>query len=135
MSRLQNKWTGYGRLGKEIEMRFTSGGTEVVNVSIATEEKRGDEKVTTWIPLTFFGKTAELADRILKKGMKVMVEGKLDVQNKKQEDGTWKTYASVIVNTFDVLDWGKDGSGGSSDYVDSSDVYVGGDDDDEDIPF
>lgn len=135
MGKNANEWKGFGRLGKDPEMQYLANGTEVTRASIATETGYGDKKTTTWIPLTFFGKSAELADRILKKGMKIIASGRLDINNKQQEDGAWKTYVSVIVDSFDVLDWGKDGGPKDGSYVNEDDIYVGSEDDDEDIPF
>lgn len=62
-----NKAILIGRLGKDPESRFTQTNTQVVNFSIATSKKVKGEEQTEWHNIVTFAKTAEIAERYLKK--------------------------------------------------------------------
>ena len=71
-----------GNLGKEPEMRFTPGGQAVTSFSVATNRAYNNaagDKVTevTWFRISVWGKQAETCNTYLKKGSKVLVEGRL----------------------------------------------------------
>lgn len=66
-----------GNIGN-IEGRYTPEGKAVVNMSVATNEKRGEYKLTTWVRVTVWGNSAEACTKYLAKGSKVMVEGRLN---------------------------------------------------------
>ena len=74
-----NKVILIGRLGKDPEERTTAGGTRVSNFSLATDAYHGGngEKTTEWHRIIGFGKIAEQCNQYLKKGSKVLVEGRL----------------------------------------------------------
>src|SRR6266478_153358 len=68
-----NKVILIGRLGRDPETRFTSGGQAVANFSIATDESYKDrngerQKRTEWHKIVVWGKQAEIAQQYLKKG-------------------------------------------------------------------
>lgn len=72
-----------GRLGKDPELRFTSGGQPVCSFSVATDRTWTDAKgerqeKTTWFRVTAWGKLAELCNQYLAKGRMVLVEGEID---------------------------------------------------------
>jgi len=71
-----------GNLGRDPEMRYTPGGQPVVSFSLATSEKWTGhdgqvEERTIWWRVTVWGKAAENANQILKKGSKALVEGRM----------------------------------------------------------
>ena len=95
MSSGVNKVLILGRLGKDPEVRFTSGGQAVCNFTVATGEEWKDkndqkQKRTEWHKVVVWGKLAELCGEHLKKGRQCYVEGKLqtrewtDKENRKQ---------------------------------------------------
>jgi len=68
-----NKVILVGRLGRDPETRFTSGGQAVANFSVATDETYKDrngerQKRTEWHKIVVWGKQAEIAQQYLKKG-------------------------------------------------------------------
>lgn len=72
-----------GNLGRDPEMRFTPGGQQVTNFSVATSRKYtasdGTQvNETIWFRVTTWGKLAETCNNYLKKGRKVLVEGRLN---------------------------------------------------------
>jgi single-strand DNA-binding protein len=71
-----------GNLGRDPEMRYTPGGQAVTNFSVAINDNytsNTGEKVerTIWIRVSTWGKQAEICNQYLKKGRKVLVEGRL----------------------------------------------------------
>jgi single-strand DNA-binding protein len=71
-----------GNLGRDPEMRYTPSGQAVTSFSVAVSEQytnAGGEKVkrTTWFRVSAWGKSAEICNQYLKKGSKVLVEGRL----------------------------------------------------------
>jgi single-strand DNA-binding protein len=73
-----NTVTLTGRLGGDIELRYTNSGTAVANVNLAVESGFGEKKKTLWIGLDLWGKAAESAAQFLGKGRKIAVSGRLD---------------------------------------------------------
>jgi single-strand DNA-binding protein len=87
-----NKIILVGNLGRDPELRYTTQGTPVCNLSIATSEKRKDktgewQDQTTWFRVTLWGRQAELASQYLSKGRPVYVEGRLRVEEWTDRDG------------------------------------------------
>lgn len=71
-----------GNLGNEPSMRYTPNGQPVTTFSVATNrphsgENGGQTKETTWFRVTCWGKLAETCNQFLRKGSKVLVEGRL----------------------------------------------------------
>ncbi len=71
-----------GNLGKDPEMRYTPSGQAVTSFSVATSRQytagNGEQvKETVWFRVSAWGKTAEICNQYLKKGSKVLVEGRL----------------------------------------------------------
>ena len=93
MSRCINKAILIGRLGADPEVRFTSSGIAVVNVSLATNESytnREGEKVdkTEWHRLVFWRQLAEIAGQYLRKGASIYVEGRCATARGPTTEGT-----------------------------------------------
>ncbi|MGA7794886.1 MAG: single-stranded DNA-binding protein, partial [Candidatus Acidiferrales bacterium] len=77
-----NKVILVGRLGKDPETRYTSGGQAVCHFSMATDEsyksRSGErQKRTEWHRITVWGKQAEIAQQYLKKGAQIYLEGSI----------------------------------------------------------
>lgn len=71
-----------GNVGKDTEMRYTPSGAAVASFSVATnrEYTKSDgnkHKETVWFRISAWGKQAEICNQYVKKGMKVLVEGRL----------------------------------------------------------
>lgn len=84
-----------GRVGRDAEMRYTPSGKPVTAFSVAVSEKYTNgagEKVesTKWIRVSVWGRTAEICQQYVKKGMLVQCAGKL----KGDEHGNPRTYES-----------------------------------------
>ncbi len=154
MSGSLNKVMLIGNLGRDPEVRSTQSGDKVANLSIATSERWSDrdgnrQEKTEWHRVVIFGKVAEVAERYLKKGSKVLIEGKLQTRKWTDQTGAEKYTTEIIVSGFGgnmtMLD-SRPGEGGgpqmgydapsaggmsSGGYADAR----GGADLDDDIPF
>jgi single-strand DNA-binding protein len=87
-----NKAILVGNLGRDAEMRFTSGGTPVATVSLATTEKWTDrdgqkKEDTQWHRVVIWGKTAESLHEYLTKGKQIYVEGRIQTREWTDKDG------------------------------------------------
>ena len=102
-----NKVILVGNLGKDPEVRRMTSGDPVVNLSIATSEtwrdKASGEKKekTEWHRVVIFNKNlAEVAEKYLKKGAKVYVEGQLQTRKWTDKDGAEKYSTEVVLQNF-----------------------------------
>ena len=103
-----NKATLLGRIGKDPEIKSTGGGTLVANVSLATDDRRKDaqgnwQNETTWHNLVAFGKTAEIFRDYIRKGAKMYVEGKIQLQQW-ESNGQKHNKTVIIVDVISMLD-------------------------------
>ena len=100
-----------GNLGRDFDI-IDAGGTTIAKNVLAVRRDFKDKKTgqyeTDWIPLTVFGKTAEIMNQHLGKGSKIEVVGKLQTNNYTDKDGNKRTSYDVIVNSFGFLDSASD---------------------------
>lgn len=95
-----NKVLLHGNLGADPELKMSQGGTAILKLRIATSEvyfdkdKQKQERVE-WSSVTVFGKRAEGLGKILVKGMKILVEGKLRTSSY-EKDGQ-KVYRTEVL--------------------------------------
>lgn len=76
-----NKLTLIGRITKDAELKYTSGGKAVTQIGIAVDDGWGETKSTIWIRASLFGERAEKLTEYLTKGKQVYVEGRLSHEN------------------------------------------------------
>lgn len=96
-----NKIIINGNLTTDMEVR-TVGEIVVGNFTIANNEGFGDRQKTTFIRCTLFGENrVSSLEKFLVKGAKVLVDGKLEINNKETSEG-FKTYVSVIVDGLEI---------------------------------
>jgi single-strand DNA-binding protein len=104
-----NKVTLVGRLGKDPETRYTSGGQAVATFSLATDETYKDragerQKRTEWHRIVMWGKLAEIAQQYLKKGGLVYLEGRIQSRQwEDKRDGQKKTSYEIVANVMKML--------------------------------
>ena len=99
-----NKLMVIGRCGGDPESRTLSNGSQVVNFSLAISEKntKTGEYDTTWLKCEVWGKAANNASMLIKKGSDVYVEGKLKITLQKLQ-GENKYWTSCMVFNFQLL--------------------------------
>ena len=85
-----NRFEGIGHLGKDPEVRYTTGEkrTAICRFSIAVQKGYGENKKTVWVNIVSFGKLAENCGKFLAKGRKVYVAGELDIREYDKQDGS-----------------------------------------------
>jgi single-strand DNA-binding protein len=98
-----------GNLTRDVELRYSPSGLAIGKVGIATNRRfksaNGEQRdETMFIDLTFFGRTAEIANQYLKKGSKVLVEGRLVLEQWSAPDGTKRSKHSVTVESMQMID-------------------------------
>lgn len=130
-----NKVQLIGNVGKEPELAYSQSGTPYLRFSVATTSSIKDKSgnwvdKTEWHNITVFGKPAETAQKFLKKGSKVFVEGKLS-NSEYEKDGVKRYSYNILVSDFENIVFldKKDSSNSSSEPTPSVK------DDGEDLPF
>lgn len=108
MNNLRNRVQLIGRLGNNPETKSFDGGKMRSTASIATNEvyyNSKGEKVedAQWHNIVMWGKTAEIADKYLKKGMEICVEGKLTSRSYDTKEGEKRYITEVVVNELVML--------------------------------
>ncbi|MBE8215029.1 MAG: single-stranded DNA-binding protein [Endozoicomonadaceae bacterium] len=104
MSRGINKVILIGHLGDNPDVRPLSNGGYVANLSLATSESWKDKQTgqpvekTEWHRVSIFGKLAEIAQKYLKKGSKVYIEGKLQTRKWQDQQGQDRYSTEVVVD-------------------------------------
>lgn len=101
-----NRWVGSGNLSADPELRSTKGGTQVLNFTVAVNERKkvGDEweDYANWVDCVMYGSRAQTLSRYLKKGMKVTVEGRWH-QNRWEKDGKKNSRWEVILSEVEFM--------------------------------
>ena len=98
-----------GNVGRDPEMRYTPTGEAVTNFSVAVSDGFGDKKKTIWFRVSAWGKTAESVNEYLRKGAKVLVEGRLaadeggNPRTFQRNDGTTGASFEVSASTVRFL--------------------------------
>ena len=104
-----NKVILIGNLGKDPEVRYLENGVAVCNFSIATGEtykdKNSGEKVThtEWHNIVLWRGLAEVAEKYLKKGAKIYIEGKLRTRSWQDQEGNTKYTTEILGDNMTML--------------------------------
>jgi single-strand DNA-binding protein len=96
-----------GNVGRDAEMRYTAAGQAVTSFSLATSHQftRDGEKVkeTTWFRISAWGKLAEICNQYVRKGGKVLVEGRLSSDPTTGGPKIWNTKDGSQKASFEVI--------------------------------
>ena len=104
-----NKVILVGNLGKDPEVRYLEGGTAVANFPIATSETfkdrtSGDKKTNTeWHNIVAWRGWAEIAEKYLKKGSQIYLEGKLRTRQWQDKDGNNRYTSEIVADNLQML--------------------------------
>ncbi len=104
-----NKVILIGNLGQDPDLKFSSTGTAICKLSIATSQKRKDQSgqyqdETQWHRVTLFGKQAEVCGEYLAKGKKVYIEGRIQYDKYTDKDGVTKYTTDIIANDMRFME-------------------------------
>lgn len=104
-----NKATITGNITRYPELRQTQGGTSVLTIGVAVNDRRKNQQTGEWedypnfIDCTIFGNRATGVAPHLEKGMKVAIEGKLNQSRWQAEDGTNRSKIEIIVDEIEFM--------------------------------
>lgn len=132
-----NKVILLGNLGKDPEVRYLDNGVAVANISLATTEnyknKQGERvSQTEWHNVVFWRGLAEVAEKYLKKGDSIYLEGKIRTRKWEDKEGNTRYSTEVLADNMTML--GKKNSQVSdSQELTSNEKSVSNDEDD--LPF
>ncbi|RLA80361.1 MAG: single-stranded DNA-binding protein [Epsilonproteobacteria bacterium] len=105
---MYNKVILVGNLTRDIELRYSQSGMGIAKTAIATSRKytsNGEKKEEVcFVDITFFARSAEVANQYLKKGSKILVEGRLNFDQWVDQNGQKRSKHSVVVETMQMLD-------------------------------
>jgi single-strand DNA-binding protein len=159
MSGSLNKVMLIGNLGKDPELKATPSGQSVARFSVATTEtwknQQGEKQSKTeWHNIVVWGKQAEIAEKYLRKGKQILVEGRIQYREYTDQAGVKKNFCEIRCDNFVMLGradegggreggardsggyGGRPSGGGSQDFEDhGAPPASGGGFPDDDIPF
>ncbi|WP_018479905.1 single-stranded DNA-binding protein [Pontibacter roseus] len=113
-----NKVILIGNLGKDPEVRHLEGGVAVARFPIATSEtfkdKNGErQERTEWHNIVLWRGLAEVAEKFLKKGQSVFIEGKIRTSSYQDKEGNQRYSTEIVADNMTMLS-GREGGGGNS---------------------
>lgn len=118
MARGINKAIIVGNLGNDPDVKMTTNGSPVANLSVATSDAWKDKNTgqmqerTEWHRIVFFGRQAEICQQYLRKGSKVYVEGRIQTRKWTDQNGQDKYTTEIVGNEIQMLDSRGDNQGG-----------------------
>lgn len=108
-----------GRLTRDAELKYTSGGMAVCKFAIAVNKRRknGDQWVeeANFFDVVLWGRSGESINQYLVKGKQIAVDGELR-QNRWEQDGQSKSKVEIVANNVQLLGGGAQGGAGSGSY-------------------
>ena len=124
-----NKVILTGRITKDLELRATSSGTDIVNYQLAV---RRDKDNTDFINITTFGEFAKTLQQYCHKGDMIGIEGRLQISSYTDKDGNNKSSYSVISEKIEFLNTKKEESKSSGvQSIKQNEIVLT----DDDLPF
>ncbi|WP_353067143.1 single-stranded DNA-binding protein [Tunturibacter psychrotolerans] len=120
MAKGVNKVFLLGNVGKDPEIRSTTGGMTVASFSLATADRQKDAQgnwadKTEWHNIVCFQRTAEVVRDYVKKGSQILVEGKIQTRSWDDKTSGEKKYKTeILVNELTLLGGKPAGEGASS---------------------
>jgi single-strand DNA-binding protein len=145
-----NKVILVGNVTRDPELRYIASGTAVTDIGLAVNDRRKDGKTgewieeTTFVDVTLWGRTAEIAGEYVTKGSPLLIEGRLKLDTW-EKDGKKNSKLRVVGERMQLLGGRGEGSRGapqaedtydqSASYGDDSPGHSGGVAAEDDIPF
>ena len=129
-----------GNLTRDPELRSTGGGTSVLRLGVAVNDRRKNQQTGEWeefpnfVDVTVFGARGEALSRFLSKGAKVAIEGKLRWSQWETPQGDKRSKLEVIADEVEFLS-SRSGGSGSYDAQPAQQTSSPADDLGEEIPF
>jgi single-strand DNA-binding protein len=114
-----NKVILLGNVTRDPELRYIANGTAVTDIGLAVNDRRKTAtgewvEETTFVDVTLWGRTAEIAGEYLKKGRPVYVEGRIKTRKWQNKEGVDQFTTEVVADNMQLLGGRDGGDGGSS---------------------
>jgi len=111
--KIYNKVVLVGHLTRDVEIKFTQSGLSIANTAIAANKKfkvqsSDQREEVMFIDITFFGRSAEVANQYLRKGSKILVEGRIKFDQWTDQHGAKRSKHSISVESMQMLDSKRD---------------------------
>ena len=100
-----------GRLTRDPEIWYSKDKLPITSFSVAIDrgkDRDGKDKGADFPSVTAFGKTAELCDRYLRKGLKVAVQGRIQTGSYVNKEGKTVYTTDVVADRVEFLEWAAD---------------------------
>lgn len=116
---MYNKVILIGNLTRDVELRYLPSGTAVAKIGLATNRRYKNQmgeqqEEVCFVDVSLFGRTAELANQYLQKGRRVMIEGRLVLEQWTDQSGQKRSRHSVTAENMQFMDSrGDQNSGGA----------------------
>jgi len=145
-----NKVILVGNVGKDPEVKHLDSNSSVANFTLATSDhytNKSGEKVTTteWHNIVCWSGLASLAEKYIRKGNQIYVDGKIRTRSYDAQDGSKKYITEILADTIQLLGKKSDGSSadgtktaqpsGVSEPLNSANTYGNDDKEGDDLPF
>ena len=105
---MYNKIVLVGNLTRDIELKYSGSGMAIAKSAIATSRKftsNGEKKEEVmFVDITFFGRSAEVANQYLRKGSKILVDGRLQLDQWVDQNGGKRSKHTVNVESMQMID-------------------------------
>ena len=120
-----NKAILVGNVGKDPETRYLEGGTAVSRFSLATSEvykNKNGEKITNtdWHNIVVWRGLAEIAEKYIKKGTQLYVEGRIKTRSYTDKDGNTRYTTEIVADNFQMLGRKSDNASSTSESTNNS---------------
>ena len=126
-----------GRIATDVTVRATTTGTMVANYRIAVERryKKEGQPTADFFNCTVFGNGAEFAEKYLKKGMKIIINGELQNDNYQDKEGNMRYRDSILVRSHEFCESKGTNQAPKEDKPVNDDLVSISDGMDEELPF
>lgn len=108
-----------GNVTRDPELRYTPGGMAVTDLGLAVNDRRKNASgewvdETTFVDITLWGRTAEIASEYLSKGSPAFIEGRLKLDSWEAQDGQKRSKLKVVGEKLQLLGGRGGGEGGGA---------------------
>jgi len=103
-----------GNLVRDPEIRYVGSGAAVTKFTLAVNRRSKQQEETDFVDIVAWDKLAETCNTYLKKGMSVLVEGRLSIRSYETKEGEKRKAAEVVINVMQMLDRANRGAGDGS---------------------
>jgi single-strand DNA-binding protein len=99
-----NRITLVGNLTRDPEIRYVGSGAAVTKFSLAINTRSKQQEETMYVDIVAWDKLAETCNTYLKKGMSVLIDGRLSIRSYDTKEGEKRKSTEVVANTMQMLD-------------------------------